>query len=95
MSEDELREIEKRRKERELAFAEFKGGMNALHLMKLNDAQETFFKVIGALITGLKSCSDGLDNHWERQIHSTQRIKNLEEQVQLIRTTLDTFEENR
>ena len=95
MSEDEIRRLKEEKKVREEAYVKLKGMIEGLRLTKLTTAEEGFLKVFETMANGFKNIGDWLVYLYESQIRLTQRIENLEKEVEQIKTFQDTLEKNR
>jgi hypothetical protein len=102
MSEDLLKELEEKRREREAAYTELRGIFKGIRLTRLNETEETFLRLIELMIDGFKNSTDTTDKLQEVSIHLFQlieklgkRITRLEQKVEQIERFQNTLEENR
>lgn len=93
---EELDRIEIQKQEREKAYIEFKGMLKGARATGRLDPQErTIFQLLESMIDGFKGVGDAIENLWERNVSLSLRAEILEKQVGNLKTTLDTFTENR
>jgi hypothetical protein len=93
---EELDRIKIQKQEREKAYIEFKGMLKRARATGRLDPQErTIFQLLESMIDGFKGVGDAIENLWERNVSLSLRVEILEKQVGHLKTTLDTFTENR
>ena len=95
MSEDELKELARRRKAREIAFTEARGMLKGASFAQLSDTEKGFLKLCELIVNGFGPVMDTIDDLQERVIRLTQRIEGLEKRLDKIEKFQHTLEENR
>jgi hypothetical protein len=93
---EELDKLKIQKQEREKAYIEFKGMLKGARATgKLNKQERGIFQLLESMTDEFKGVGDAIDNLWERDISLSLRVESLEKQVGQLKTTLDTFTENR
>jgi len=95
MSEDVLQTLNKEKEEREKKHAKVKGMLEGIRLTRLSETDKGMLQVLEFVMDGFKNTSDSFGLIMEGIYHLTQRVETLEKEVKQLRTTVDTFEENR
>jgi archaellum component FlaC len=95
MSEDVLQKLNKQKEEREKFHAKIKGMEEGIRLTTPSKPVEAILALLDFVLDGFKNSDDSFGIILEEIYHVTQRIEKLEKEVKQLRTTLDTFEENR
>lgn len=93
MTEEELRRLEKEKRELESARAEFKGILQGLRLTELNPTDKAFLQLIEWMINGFMNVRDDIISSKQEQLRMTQRLEGLEARVQQLEETLRKLEE--
>jgi len=103
MSEEELRALRKIKKEFEEAYAEVKGLIEGVRIGgKLTPIEGSILRLLEFIVKIFKSLKDDILSIYEKQINTAQevnglkiKVKELEEAINQLRTTLDTLGESR
>ena len=94
MTEEELRKLIEEREARERDYSELKGYFEGLRLgRESNKELENRLKVLELMMKGFKRLLDYITSLSEKQFNMSQKIINLEREVNQLRETLDKFSE--
>jgi chromosome segregation ATPase len=95
MSEAALELLKKRKAEREKKYNKLKGMVQGARLTKLTQANKNLLLLFEYITDNIKSTQDNLDSILEILVGHNQRIINLEKEIEQLKKTMDTLNENR
>ena len=102
MTEEEIRRIEKDKKDIETVKAEFRAKLEGMRLATLNPNEKDFLTILESIVSGFITIGEGLLSSKEEQLRMTQnfnslesRIKTLEQEMIALKNSLDTLNQNR
>ena len=102
MAEEEIRRIEKDKRDIETVKAEFRAKLEGMRLATLNPNEKNFLTILESIVSGFITIGEGLLSAKEEQLRMTQnfnslesRIKILEREMIALKNSLDTLDQNR
>jgi hypothetical protein len=98
MTEEEIRRIEKDKRDIETVKAEFRAKLEGMRLTALNPNEKDFLIILESIVSGFITIGEGLLSSKEEQLRMTQnfnsldsRIKTLEQEMITLKNSLGTF----
>ena len=103
MSEKEiLRKLKEGKEQKEKAYIKFQGMLKGIRLGKLSPSDKRFLNIVELMFKGFKNLWDDIISSFEAQMHTNQRVSNLEKKIQelennilQLRLTLDRMAQDR
>jgi len=102
MTEEEIRRIEKDKRDIETKKGEVKAMLERMKLSTLNPNEKDFLTILESLVNSFITIGEGLVSSKEEQLRMTQnfnnlesRIKTLEQEMNALKKTLDILDQNR